>query len=309
MFYSLYVSNGEDGMPPIRFLPANANAHGLMVVGNVAYAATSGGCGGADNGVWALDLASKQVTSWKTNGGGVVGSAGAAMGSDGTIYVAIGPGLEGAGSYSNAVAALEPKSLQLRSWYKPGAAFTSSPIVFSHKDRAVVAVASADGTIHLLDAANPGGADHKTALYRAATKLSGVDGLATWEDAGGVRWLLASGGSSVASWKVVDANGAPALAAGWVAREMVSPLTPTVMNGVVFAVSSGELRSGSVREHVQKSRPAILYALDSATGKELWNSGNTIASFARGGISGGGSQLYVTTHDSTLYAFGFPIEH
>jgi hypothetical protein len=52
-----------------------------------------------------------------------------------------------------------------------------------------------------------------------------------------------------------------------------------------------------------------LYALDSASGRELWNSGNTITSFARGGLSGGGSQVYLGTYDSTLYTFGFPIEH
>jgi len=28
-----------------------------------------------------------------------------------------------------------------------------------------------------------------------------------------------------------------------------------------------------------------------------------------GGLSGGGSQLYLGTYDGMLYAFGFPIEH
>jgi hypothetical protein len=28
-----------------------------------------------------------------------------------------------------------------------------------------------------------------------------------------------------------------------------------------------------------------------------------------GGLSGGGAQLYLGTHDGTLYSFGFPIEH
>ena len=41
------------------------NAQGLIIVDNVAYVATVGGCGGVANGVWALDIASKAVTSWK----------------------------------------------------------------------------------------------------------------------------------------------------------------------------------------------------------------------------------------------------
>jgi outer membrane protein assembly factor BamB len=79
----------------------------------------------------------------------------------------------------------------------------------------------------------------------------------------------------------------------------MSPLTPLVVNGVVFAASGG-----------QRSTPAVLYALDGASGKELWNSGRTVTSFVHGGgVSGGGSQVYLGTHDGTLYAFGFPIEH
>ena len=53
----------------------------------------------------------------------------------------------------------------------------------------------------------------------------------------------------------------------------------------------------------------MLYALDAATGKELWNSGTSITSPVFGvGPSGGDSQVYVVTHDGTLYAFGMPME-
>ena len=49
-------------------------------------------CGGAPNGVWAIDLDSeaKPVVSWKTNGGGIVGAI--AFTADGTLLAAIGPG-------------------------------------------------------------------------------------------------------------------------------------------------------------------------------------------------------------------------
>jgi outer membrane protein assembly factor BamB len=54
----------------------------------------------------------------------------------------------------------------------------------------------------------------------------------------------------------------------------------------------------------------VLYALDGQTGKELWSSGATITSFTRGGaLSGGVGQVYLTTYDGAIYAFGFPMEH
>ena len=96
-------------------------------------------------------------------------------------------------------------------------------------------------------------------------------------------------------------------------RDLVSPLTPLVINGVVFAVSSGEFRGKDAKmtaQRAQRSVPAVLYALDGDTGKELWNSGKTITSFVHGGgLSGGAGQIYLGAHDGTLYSFGFPIEH
>jgi outer membrane protein assembly factor BamB len=113
---------------------------------------------------------------------------------------------------------------------------------------------------------------------------------------------------------VVDQKCTPTLQPGWTSREMLSPLTPMVINGVVFALSSGEYHSSDSKmtaaERVKRSSPAVLYALDSATGKEMWNSGKGITSFVHGGtLSGGGTQVYLETYDGTLYAFGFYIEH
>src|SRR5262249_5393435 len=114
--------------------------------------------------------------------------------------------------------------------------------------------------------------------------------------------------------KVVDDNGSPALQPGWVSRDMVSPLPPAIINGVIFALSSGEFRTSDMKitaaQRAQRSSRAILYALDPATGKELWNSGDTITSFVHsGGLAAGGSRVYVSGYDGAQYAFGFPIEH
>ena len=104
------------------------------------------------------------------------------------------------------------------------------------------------------------------------------------------------------------------LQVGWTSRGLISPLPPTIINGVAFVTSSGEFRTSDSKmtaaQRAARSGKAVIYALDATTGKELWNSGTMITSFARGGaLSGGMGQLYLTTHDGTIYAFGFPMEH
>jgi outer membrane protein assembly factor BamB len=145
----------------------------------------------------------------------------------------------------------------------------------------------------------------------------------------GTRWILASSAGApgtgfaangavtngaVVAFKVVEQGGRFTLQPGWASRDLTSPLAPIVVNNVVFAVSSGEFRGAgnlTAAQRAQRSTAAVLYALDASTGKELWNSARTITSFARSGISAGGSngsQIFVTTYDNTLYSFGFPIE-
>jgi hypothetical protein len=174
-------------------------------------------------------------------------------------------------------------------------------VVFDYKGKILAAATTKDGRLHLLDSASLGGADHNSPLDQTPADTLAADyapgALASWQDPSGTRWILVPTKRAIVAWKVLDQNGAATLKPGWVSRDMVSPLTPMVVNGVIFAVSGGEPH-------------AVLYALDSATGKELWNSGNTIGSFVRGGgLSAGGSQLYLETNDGMLYAFGFPIEH
>ncbi len=307
IFHQLSMQQGFDVVTqPVNFLPANANISGLIIVDNVAYAATSGNCGGVANGVWALDFtsAAKTVTSWKTNGGSIAGNVGAAFGSDGILYAATGDGDYTPAAFSNSVVSLEPKTLKLRDYFTPGKSeFTSSPVVFSYKGRDLVAVSNRDGRIYLLDSASLGGADHKTPLAMSE-KLTAGDApgaLASWADSSGTRWVLAPTANAIAAFKVVDQNGKPSLTPAWTSRELVSPVAPVVVNGVAFALSTGELRSR------QQSQPAVLYALDAVTGKELWNSGKTITSFSprSAGLSASTGQVYVVTGDNSLYAFGF----
>jgi len=320
-FHSIYVSNGDEPDPPVDFLPPNANARGLIVFDKTAYVATVNGCGGVENSVWALNLESRKVANWKAPSG-VVGSTGFAVGPEGTLYVAAGNG---------ELVALEPGTLTVKGSYKGGKEFTASPVVFEYKDRDLIAVTTSDGQMQLLDTGALGGQPLATTpAFSSANFVTGS--LASWQDSAGTRWVLAPAGGAVAAgagftasngevkngaivaFKVVEQNGSFSLQPGWVSRDMISPLPPAIVNGVVFALASGEYRSSDARltaaQRAQRSSNAVLYALDAATGKELWNSGSAMTSFVHsGGLAAGGGRVYVGGHDGTQYAFGFPMEH
>jgi outer membrane protein assembly factor BamB len=323
MLHTLYISNGAEPEPPVKFVPNDVNAQGLTVIDGVAYVSTSN-CNDAMSGVWALDLASKQVNEWHASSGTVAGSAGPSFGPDGTVYATTSEG---------ELVALDPKTLMVRDRYTTGGqAFSSSPVVFPWKRSTLIAAATKDGRIHLL----AGGDSYRTALfvtppYAGSTGLA-PSALASWESSDGGRWILAAfnrapasgsgfspgngpvSNGAIAAWKLVDNNGQLSLEPSWLSRDLVSPLTPVVINGVVFAVASGEYRSAetsvTAAERARKSSSAVLYALDGTTGKALWDSGRTITSFVHsGGVSGGANQVYLETWDQYLYAFGYPIEH
>jgi outer membrane protein assembly factor BamB len=219
-----------------------------------------------------------------------------------------------------------------------------TPTVFSYKDRELLAAAGKEGVIYLLDAQNLGGADHRTPLFRSPLYANeDVDfagrgfwgAMAAWIDGNGDRWLFAPASGPVAStappfairngeapngsimaFKVEEKDGAPALAPQWMSRDMNLPEPPVVTNGVVFAVSNGEFarqakESGGLFTSKERAEMhvgnAVLYALDAATGKELYSSGKIMQSFTHfSGIAVASGHILVTTYDNMLYSFGFP---
>jgi hypothetical protein len=340
---TLRVSDGAEIRPAVPFLPPSTKPSSLIFVDGFVYTTTTNGCGATPNAVWAIDLSApvtdtdrnpeRKVSSWQTGGADVAGTMGLALGNDGTIYVALGaapalkpgdPGPASGANHANTVVALDRQTLKVKDWFTASAPFTTSPVVIRHKDKDYVAAASSDGKVYLLDSASLGGGDHKTPLA-AGTVGAGAAGsngsaagagkesintaLATWDD-GTSKWIAAPGANQIVTFKIADEGGKLALTQGWQSRTLTSPLAPIVVNGMVIAVSSGESRSGgTAAERAKQSAPAVLYVLDGATGKELWNSGKTITSFARAGLAAGGGQVYLVTHDSQLYAFGIPMEH
>ena len=298
--HALNVSNGWDNMTPALFLPANTRALGLIVTagtaaaGPIAYIATTQGCGSQPDAVWAMDLTSPQRTVVAFNAGGatIAGAAGPTLGRDGTIYVTT---TNGSAPLSNSLIALEPRTLKLKASVAVAKAdFGSSPLVFQWNDLDAV-VAAGGGKLFVFDSAMLQAGPIASVSVAGAAVEAGA--LASWLDSQGTRWIAVPSERGVAAFKFVDRGGTAALQPGWMSRAIASPLTPLVINGVLFAASSGT-----------RTTPGVLYAIDTASGKDLWNSGRTIMAPVRGGLSGGQGNVYVPGADSTLYAFGFEIE-
>lgn len=311
---------GRETAKPVQFVPQGSYASGLTVINNVAYAATMNQCGGVPDSIAAIDLASADKTTryWKTEGGSPLGAP--AFSENGTLFVSVGPaeaaraGALCAGlpcatpqGYSNAVVALDGKTLAVKDSFLAPAALASTPVVITGGDREYVAIGAKDGSIFLLDAGSLGGADHKTPLTRT-TAAGGAGSLAAWRDSNGAAWVLASSSGPVTAAEFPSSNGpvtsgavvaykvgTGSLDPAWISPNIAAPRAPIIVNGVVFALSGGSASS-----------PAVLRALDGATGKLLWTSGRKIASYVdTAGLSASQGQVYVVTHDRTFYAFGF----
>ena len=342
MLHVVGLPSGKDMQKPAPFVPANSGWSAPIAVGTTMYTATSGKCGGAPSAVWAIDLDSdaKPVVSWKTNGGPVAGAV--AFLQDGTLVAAVGAGKATGDGKAGAIVALDPKTLQPRDWFtQPDADFVTGPTIIRHDGKEIVAAATRDGRVVLLDGASLGGANHSTPLFISKTVIGtgatvGADALAAWQESGappagaaapaqpappsGAPWILvpvagrtAAGASSsngavtngaVVALKLTGGAGALSLAPGWVSHDLASPSTPLVVNGVVFALATGVPATPT-----GKGGAAILHAYDGVTGKRLWESGKAMAGAASpGSFWSGLGQVYVGARDGTLYAFGFDDE-
>jgi len=269
------------------------------------------------------------VVSYRTNGGSVVGAV--AFSSDGnTLLAAIGPGSVTGDGKANAIVALDPRTLQLKGWFtQPTAEFVTGPTVFRHGTRDLVSAATKDGRVILLDAASLGGADHATPLAVSPVLLTGggsisSEALSTWARAAtattapadsAARWILvpisgrvaarttngAIRNGAVVALRVSEANGKVSLEPEWTSSDLTSPATPIIVNGVVFALSTGRSAAAG-----RTGSPAVLFAHDGLSGKALWNSGKSMtASASPGSFWSALSQVYVGAGDGTIHAFGF----
>jgi outer membrane protein assembly factor BamB len=296
--HRLNVSTGDDIVQPVQVLPANSKTSNLMMVNNTIYTVTSPACNLTQNAVRAIDLTMDppRSTSFALNAGEVAGSAGPSIGTDGTVYV----------QTSARLLALNAGDLTLKGYFTSADANSeASPLVLQYKNRELIVTSSKDGRMYLLDAAMLNG-NHESFSYQTMP-LAISGSLSSWQDADGTRWVLApvwgrngtSPNGSIAAFKVEEQPGKTVLTPAWVSRDMNSPLPPVIASGVVFALSAGK-----------NGTRATLYALDAATGKELYSSRNLIAAPASlAGMSVSNGRVYFSTLDGTMYAFGMFMEH
>ena len=144
-----------------------------------------------------------------------------------------------------------------------------------------------------------GGANHSTPLFVVDIAWSNFapDALATFEQAAHGGCSCRSHGHRRASNRATGRH-IERCEPGWTSRDLAAPTAPIVVNDVVFAAASGRPQGA-----------AVLYAFDSRSGRELWNSGKTMTSYIPpGNLWASNSQVYVGTHDGTVYAFGFTLE-
>ena len=243
----LGLASGKDLQRPASFLPRGARWTAPVAVGTTLYAATTGGCGSTPDGVWAIDLdsESKPVVSWATNGGTVVGPV--AVTSSGMLLAAVGAGTVTGDGKANAIVALDPKTLAVTDWFtRPDAEFVTGPSVFRQGDREIVAAATKDGRVVLLDAAALGGADHATPLATSAS-LAGTgasvrrDAIALWQQGAGVVTTATTSTTTAAApatgeratWILVPIDGPPA-------AQVPRPNGPATMRGAIVALSVRE---------------------------------------------------------------------
>ncbi|MBO0911126.1 MAG: helix-hairpin-helix domain-containing protein [Acidobacteria bacterium] len=343
----LYQSNGAEAMEPIKFLEAGSLVSGVNLDGSTVYAATVDNCGGP-NAIYALDLEStdRKVVSFPTNGSEASGAGGTALGSDGTVYAQIADGHgDVAGKYNDTVLALTAKELKVKDYFTPSEALPAvekglgpqgvTPMVFAWNKKELILAGGRDGRLYLLEASSLGGVDHHTPLDRSEpiVKGSAREAFATWTDPNtNTTWVYASlwgratasakfsmkngpaKDGAIAAFRVEDRNGKPVLVAAWTSENMVSPSAPATANGVVFAVSTGlpahlsQAGAASVQRVERAAKPAALYAFDALTGKKIFRSAGASSFSDNGELAIANGRVYFTTHDNTVYAYGFPME-
>ena len=96
--------------------------------------------------------------------------------------------------------------------------------------------------------------------------------------------------------KVAHQDGRFSVQPGWISENIAAPLTPIVVNGVVFAASGPRTRRPhSTRCTARPGRRCGRAADDDAplSGRSFWT---------------GSGHVFVGTRDGTVYAFGFAME-
>lgn len=286
-----HLGDGSEALTPIDMVQPFSRNWSLNLIDNVVYTTTARGCGGSAaqpvefGTVAAVDVSDptrpslSRFYTGKGRPAGPWGATGVAWGPQGAyVTTADGPNNPGSGIYGDMVLAVRPHAWGLNDSFTPShwryvngrdLDFGSGgPLLFAMGKRNIVATASKESVIYLLDADNLGGVDHMTALYQSPRmgndiqdfQAKGVWGsLATALDDKGQRWLYvpmwgppakagpkfpASYGEvtngCIMAFTVVEDNGKLTLQPQWMSRDLYMASPPVVANGVVYALQTAE---------------------------------------------------------------------
>jgi len=285
------LGDGAQAITPTDMVQPFSRNWSLNLVDDVVYTAAARGCGGSPaqsvefGTVAAMDVsdpAHPSLSRFYTGKGrpaGPWGATGVAWGPQGAyVSTADGPNNPGSGIYGDMVLAVRPHAWGLSDSFTPthwkylnarDLDFGSGgPLLFAMGKRNIVATASKESVVYLLDADNLGGVDHMTGLYQSPRlgndtqdfQAQGVWGsLATTLNDKGERWLYtpmwgapAKAGAafpmtdgeapngSIMALKVTEENGKPVLQPQWRSRDLIIASSPVVANGVVYALQTAE---------------------------------------------------------------------
>ncbi len=356
LLYGLDLGSGRPRFAPIQFVPPFSKMLSLNLSGNTIYTTLAQGCGGAFSGIYSIDVSDphrpvvRDAVFSNTDTAGLWGRSGAVIGNNGRIYgnTADGKFNTQSGDYSNTVISVSLHELDSIDYFLPpnwayldkkdldlGA---TSPTYFGWKARNLIAAASKEAVIYLLDADSLGDKDHQTALYTSPKLGNASDiccsGLGIWgamstaRDAQGRTWLYVPMGGPIAStappfpltngdaphgsimaFVVVEdpKTQKPVLDPQWISGDFNIPDPSIIANGVLFALATGEnpVQRGGEAQRFKNTQPAVLRALDAYTGKELFNSGSTFSTWVHfSGLAISNGQVFAVDHDSNVYCFG-----
>jgi outer membrane protein assembly factor BamB len=272
-------STGNDLIPSVKFLPPGTKVSSLNIHENLVFATTADNCDGFQNALYAVDLLNRtrQGALFSLRFGGFAGSAGMAIGADGTVYLqaAYGEG-DSLRGYRDAILALNPRDLRVKDYFLTSGKPLKerelgqrgiTPMVFPWGGRDIITAAGRDGRIYLLDSRKLGGPDHKTPLFHTdviASAEKNYDGsgfqgaFSSWYDVDTQnRWIYApfsgplrssahvsfasspptSGG--IVAFQLGGQQDKPTLQPLWVSNEISSPGPVVIGNGMVFAFTTG----------------------------------------------------------------------
>jgi len=285
------LGDGSEAIRPTDMVQPYSRNWSLGVVDDVVYTTTARGCGGSPaqpvewGAVAAMDVSDpthpslSRFYTGKGRPAGPWGASGVAWGPQGAyVSTADGPNNPGSGVYGDMVLAIRPHAWGLNDSFIPShwkyvlardLDFGSGGVIlFPFGKRNLLATASKESVIYLLDADNLGGVDHMTSLYqspRLGNDTQDFQAMGTWgslataEDEKGKRWLyipmwgppakagpkfaMTNGDApsgSIMAFTVEDQGGKPALVPQWISRDLNLSSSPVVANGVVYALQTAE---------------------------------------------------------------------